>query len=234
MRRRSILALAACLAAAPAVAWLAPRAVREARARLGRATVAGRLAEVAPRVEPLWRRRAADAGVTFPPPNLTIVILKAERRLLVQAGRAQLAAFDVTAASGTLGPKRLQGDLQVPEGRYRVESLNPNSRFRLSLRVDYPNAQDRADAALDGRAGADLGGDIMIHGGAASIGCVAIGDPAVEELFWLVATVGLDRVDLLLAPDASPARRLPGPAWVDARYRDLDAALRDLGVPPVP
>lgn len=229
-----ILGLAAVLAAAVGVRFAGP-ALREARARLGRATVEMRLAEVGPRVEPLWRRRAADIHAAFPPRRVALVVLKAERRVLVFADGALLSTHAVTAASGAAGPKLREGDRQVPEGFYRVESLNPNSRFRLSLRVDYPSARDREDAAADGRAGEDLGGDIMIHGGAASIGCIAVGDEAIEELFWLVATVGIDAVELVLCPDASPAAGAAGrPAWVRDRYEELDRRLRELGIPPVP
>lgn len=89
------------------------------------------------------------------------------------------------AASGGPGPKLREGDLQVPEGVYRLTAFNPNSSYHLSLRVDYPNAEDRAaeDRAVarsDRRT--SLGGDIFIHGKAVSIGCLAIGDPGIEEL----------------------------------------------------
>ena len=89
-------------------------------------------------------------------------------------------ADPILAASGVSGPKR-EGDKQVPEGFYRIELLNPNSRYHLSLRVNYPNADDLERARQDGRALSTLGGDIMIHGGSASIGCLALGDPAVGE-----------------------------------------------------
>ncbi len=69
------------------------------------------------------------------------------------------------------------------EGFYRFELLNPNSRFHLSLRVNYPNAEDVARGAAAGVSPQDLGSDIMVHGGAMSIGCLAVGDPGVEEIF---------------------------------------------------
>ena len=88
----------------------------------------------------------------------------------------------------------------MPEGFYRIELLNPNSRYHLSLRVNYPNADDIERAREDRRDLLNLGGDIMIHGGAASIGCLAIGNPAIEDLFVLTARVGLDNVQLIIAP----------------------------------
>ena len=90
----------------------------------------------------------------------------------------KVATFSVTAPSGGPGPKRKEGDQQVPEGCYTIDVFNPKSRFHLSLGLDYPNASDRilADRARPG-------GEIYIHGGAASIGCLPLGDPAIEELY---------------------------------------------------
>ena len=123
---------------------------------------------------------------------------------------AFVRSYPILAASGRLGPKLRQGDKQVPEGLYRIESLNPNSRFHLALRVDYPNAFDRRLAARDRRT--DLGGDIMIHGGAASIGCLAMGDEAAEDLFALVAEVGKENIDVVLSPVDFREQTLPATA----------------------
>src|SRR5436190_17143820 len=81
----------------------------------------------------------------YPPEQLVFVGLKAERVLQVYAknginGYRFLRSYPILAASGGPGPKLREGDLQVPEGIYPVESLNPNSRFHLSLRIGYPNA----------------------------------------------------------------------------------------------
>lgn len=213
-----------------------PAAVREVRARLGRKSVADRMVEIGGRVGPLWRERLVAAGLSGEPGEvgaLAIVVLKAERQVVVVGGLgggmadgrwSELARYPITAASGGAGPKLREGDNQVPEGVYRVESLNPNSRFRLSLRVDYPSEEDRRVAREEGRDEGGLGGDIMIHGGAASIGCVAIGDPAIEEVFWLVAMVGIERVELLLSPSVAPLELIGAgtPAWLGERYRELD------------
>ena len=69
--------------------------------------------------------------------------------------------YPILAASGVLGPKLREGDKQVPEGIYGAEALNPNSKFHLSIRLNYPNTFDRRMAQSDGRT--QLGGDIMIH-----------------------------------------------------------------------
>jgi murein L,D-transpeptidase YafK len=134
---------------------------------------------------------------------------------------ALLKTYPILAASGTAGPKTREGDRQVPEGEYEIESLNPNSLYHLALRLNYPNEDDVEAAKSEGRTG--LGGDIMIHGSDASVGCLAMGDPAIEELFVLVADTGLDKVSVLIAPwDFS---RRPAPEdkreWVRNRYRTL-------------
>lgn len=192
-----------------------------------RVSIADRLVQFAPRVDPLWQERCRAAGLAYPPPRVRLLGLKAEKVLEVHAVGAdgvwkRLASYPVLAASGGPGPKLREGDNQVPEGLYGIVLLNPNSLFHVSLRIDYPSADDREHARRDGRE--RLGGDIMIHGGEASIGCLAIGDPAIEEVFTLAARVGLAQVDTLILPHdlrGDPAFPTGGPAWMAARYRIL-------------
>lgn len=145
------------------------------------------------------------AGVPYPPARIVILAFKDEKRLELYARGGDgpfifIRSWPILAASGTEGIKRREGDRQVPEGFYRIESLNPNSRFHLSLRVDYPNADDLARADAEGQDRETLGGDIMIHGDAVSAGCLAMGDPAAEELFVLAARCGISDLRLLIAP----------------------------------
>ena len=146
----------------------------------------------------------ARASVAFPPESVALIALKREGRLEVWARGAAdrewafVRSYPVRATSGRLGPKLRQGDHQVPEGLYRVSALNPNSNFHLSLRLNYPNDFDRSRAADDGRS--RLGGDIMIHGGAASDGCLPVGDEAAEDLFALADIVGPDKVSVIVSP----------------------------------
>lgn len=209
---------------------------REILARLGRATVAERLREVEGRVEPLWRHRLSGAEVSAIR-RLTLITIKDERRLLVYAHGASnsllLAEYPVLAASGGLGPKLREGDRQVPEGVYAITFLNPNSRYRLSMRLNYPNDADVEAARSDGRDSAGLGGDIMIHGSDKSVGCVAIGDAAIEEVFWLAAHVGIENVDVVITPDRRPDERVTPhtPAWLGARYLELSQRLSKFVLP---
>ena len=72
----------------------------------------------------------------------------------------------------------------MPEGVYRIVALNPNSSYHLSMKLDYPTEFDLSKARAEGRT--RPGSDIFIHGKAVSIGCVAVGDDAIEEIFVLV------------------------------------------------
>lgn len=127
-------------------------------------------------------------GLSYPVPVIYLRAFKAERTLEVwgapKAGAKHilLKTYSVAAASGVLGPKRKEGDKQVPEGFYLVDRLNPNSRYHLSLGLDYPNRSDRVRSDKE-----RPGGDIFIHGGAQSIGCLAMTDSAIEEIYLLAS-----------------------------------------------
>ncbi len=90
-----------------------------------------------------------------------IVVDKAQRKLSVYREGVLLKSYTVALGWGGLGPKMQQGDGKVPEGRYLITAHNPNSAYHLSLRIGYPTAAQRADAAARG---ISPGGDIMIHG----------------------------------------------------------------------
>jgi murein L,D-transpeptidase YafK len=180
-----------------------------------------------PKHRPGLREAASTLGLDYPPRRLTLVGLKQEKTLEVWAaagaGWRRLRRYPVLAASGGPGPKLRQGDLQVPEGVYRLTAFNPNSSYHLSVRVDYPNADDRRVAVAEGRT--NLGGDIFIHGKAVSIGCLAIGDAAIEELYVLLADVGLARTRMLLTPSAAPQAPNGAADWLVALYARLSAEL---------
>lgn len=91
-----------------------------------------------------------------------------------------LVDYRFAGYSGTLGPKRRQGDGQIPEGFYELVHFNPVSNFHLSMKIDYPNGIDRRRAGRD-----DPGGDIFIHGNRVTIGCIPITDDKIKELYVL-------------------------------------------------
>ena len=173
------------------------------------------------------------AGVEWPPRAVTLLALKAERRLelwaLSRHGWRHIFDYRIKGISGGAGPKLREGDRQVPQGFYRIAGLNPNSRYHLSIKLDYPNRFDREQARREGRT--DLGGDIFIHGKAGSRGCPAIGDRAVEDLFVLIALLGPARSSVIIAPRDfrqrpwSPADSGQS-AWVDDLNRQIEAAMQ--------
>ena len=198
----------------------------------GRSTVADRIAQFGPVVRTRWQPYFENKGVAYPPQKLLLVGLKSEKQLQVYAANSGspmqlIRTFPVLAASGKLGPKLRFGDMQVPEGRYRIDSLNPNSAFHLALHVDYPNEFDRAQAAKENRGA--LGGQIMIHGSNGSIGCLAMGDEAAEDLFVLVAEAGRENTEVILSPVDFRRRNVPNdaqrPAWIANLYSEIKAAL---------
>jgi murein L,D-transpeptidase YafK len=167
----------AALALAPAAAEAGPFKARQLRFPRVRAAYEAREAALMADFEKL--------GLAWPPRRIFLRVHKHERRLEVWAGAARgplkrVRDYEVCAASGELGPKRQQGDEQVPEGFYFVDRFNPSSNFHLSLGLDYPNQADRVHG-VKGR----LGGDIFVHGSCVSIGCVAITDAPIEELYVL-------------------------------------------------
>lgn len=171
------------------------------------------------------------AGVPFPPERISLLAFKEERVLELWAWHknkwVHVLDWPVKGASGRSGPKLKQGDKQVPEGYYRVTLLNPNSNFHLSMKLDYPNAFDRQKAAADGRS--NLGGDIFIHGTSSSVGCLALGNEPIQELYTLAARIGIKNIETIIAPydlrHHKPVKNANDPAWVDELYADLGKRL---------
>jgi len=109
---------------------------------------------------------------------------KAEQKLELWAKNNDDEAFklireyDICQTSGTLGPKRMEGDLQMPEGFYYINHFNPQSNFYLSLGINYPNTSDKI-LGVKGK----LGSAIYIHGSCVTIGCFPITDDKIKELY---------------------------------------------------
>lgn len=144
----------------------------------------------------------ADTGFQTYPKELILIGLKEEQMLQVYGqddqGPRLIKEYPFTANSGVLGPKLKEGDKQIPEGIYGVEYLNPNSAYHLSIKVNYPNEFDKSKTKFDEVN--EMGGDIFIHGKAASIGCIAIGDTGIEEVFLLVSKADLSKVTVVISP----------------------------------
>ncbi len=171
----------------------------------------------------LWKQRCDSAGITYPPSGGIAFVAWKEQKLLEVWGRMRgepyvlLHVYDVCRQSGTIGPKRMQGDAQVPEGMYMVTRFNPVSAFHLSLGINYPNPGDRRQAT-----GYPAGGDIYIHGNCVSAGCLAMTDRCIEEIYWIAHRVRRTTIPVLMFPtnDASRWSQLLGDSTA-ARHPSL-------------
>lgn len=169
------------------------------------------------------------AGIAYPPNRITLLVVKAEKKLELWASNGSayryIHTYQIKKSSGHIGPKLREGDRQVPEGIYRIVGLNPNSAYHLSMKLNYPNEFDLLHAHREGRN--NPGSNIFIHGKAYSIGCLAMGDPAIEELFVLAERAGIGNVSVVIAPSDPRKKKLQAglslPAWVDDLYLDIEA-----------
>jgi len=160
-----------------------------------------------PDLAKLDRRLGAQGLQLGAPVFLRIFKLESELEIwMAKDGRFQLfATYPICLWSGRLGPKLKEGDLQAPEGFYEVgpEQLNPNSRWHRSFNLGFPNDYDRAQ----GRDGSFL----MVHGGCQSIGCYAMTNDVVDEI-WRLVTAALDhgqpRFQVQVFPFRMTARNL--------------------------
>lgn len=128
--------------------------------------------------------------VDFPPSQVFFRAFKLEKEFEVWSFSAKtnkfvlIKSFPICQSSGVLGPKRKEGDLQVPEGFYNIVVFNPVSNYFLSLGINYPNS---SDSILTSNKNAP-GGDIYIHGNCLSIGCIPLTDEYIKEVY-IIATM---------------------------------------------
>lgn len=144
-----------------------------------------RVEQAAVNTHGILQEMCAQKGLVLPLNKMFIRIFKEEKIMEIWGandGDWQLIkSYPVCTLPGKLGPKVRQGDRQVPEGWYQIDSINPVSSFHLSVRINYPNTAD----LVRSRNEKDPGGDIFIHGDCYSVGCIPIEDAPMEEVFWL-------------------------------------------------
>lgn len=175
--------------------------------------------------------RFKTAGLTYPPKKCCLIYLKEENLLYLfgfdkKQKWIRIANYSLLSWSGKLGPKLKEGDMQMPEGFYRFTALGADTH--LCLWVDYPNRRDRARAKLDHRTG--LGGDIQIHEGVYSTGCVVLDHASMAEIFVLAHDIGCENMRLIMAPCNLAAHEAKidyalQPRWLPGLYKDLKAGL---------
>ena len=170
--------------------------------------------------QPTLQDRLEARGFRFGAPAFIRIFKKEEvLEVWLQKDNGEYALFldyPICIYSGELGPKTREGDKQSPEGFYAVgrEALNPNSQYHLSFNLGYPNAYDRAHGYS--------GSMLMVHGKCVSIGCYAMGDRQIEEIYTLVGSA-LQRGQPFVRVHAFPFRMTDAnlAAYSDHRWYDF-------------
>lgn len=156
--------------------------------------------EIRARVTPTLQTELSGKGFTLGDP-VFMRLFKETKTLEVWIKHGDVfelfKSYPVCTFSGSLGPKRKEGDRQSPEGFYSVAALqlNPNSNYHLAFNVGFPNEYDR----MKGYTGSFL----MVHGSCVSIGCYAMGNSQIEEIYLLTEAAlqnGQEQVALHLFP----------------------------------
>lgn len=147
-----------------------------------------------PRVRSAWAEKGADISRKLYQSGIKsdeifevlLIAFKEEQELEVWVRKTgdgpykRFCTYEICRSSGVAGPKRREGDGQVPEGYYRISRFNPASDYHLSLGIDYPNKSDKLRCKTG-----KPGGDIFIHGKCVTIGCIPIRDDGIKELYVL-------------------------------------------------
>lgn len=231
-----------CICAIPFRAQVRRPVVAMIQMLKGKKTVSDRVKQFGQAVHSRLTPEFKAIGIPYPPAKITLIGLKAEKTLEVWVSQSDkkwkyLKSYPILGMSGGPGPKLKVGDMQVPEGIYGIESLNPNSLYHLALRLNYPNHDDIQRGKEDGRT--DLGSDIMIHGKDCSIGCLAMGDQAAEDLFILAEDTGVHNVTVILTPLDLRSKPLPPnmpsrPEWTTQLYTEITKELKTREKPTIP
>ncbi|MBO9153872.1 MULTISPECIES: L,D-transpeptidase family protein [Chitinophaga] len=130
------------------------------------------------------KQEFAKKGIAYPAKQMFIRSFKLDSELEIWVRNnvadtfTLLKTYRVCSLSGKMGPKRKEGDRQVPEGFYYINDFNPNSSFHLSLGLNYPNFSDKILSDQK-----KPGGDIYIHGNCLTIGCIPLTDEFIEEVY---------------------------------------------------
>ncbi|MBL1435683.1 MAG: L,D-transpeptidase family protein [Rhodobacteraceae bacterium] len=136
---------------------------------------------------------AAVASPVLANPEIAdmVVVFKSSRRMVLYSNGTPLRDYDIGLGWAPTGNKSFEGDGRTPEGSYYINRRNPNSAFHLSLGISYPDPNQVAAAAAEGR---NPGGEIFIHGGLGkrrqlgdwTAGCIAVSDREIEEIWQMV------------------------------------------------
>jgi murein L,D-transpeptidase YafK len=143
----------------------------------------GRVADAWKKYNDTLRSEFKHKNLNWPAKDIYLRAFKSQNEMELwarnnDAGEYKLVkTYRICAVSGLLGPKREQGDGQVPEGFYFIDDFNPKSDYLLSLLINYPNFSDQASSK------GKPGGDIYIHGGCLTVGCMPMTNAGIEEIY---------------------------------------------------
>lgn len=140
------------------------------------------------RTEDSLRKQFNDLGLEWPAKEVYIRSFKYDSQLEIWVRNSDTLPFQlfksykVCAMAGAMGPKRIEGDYQVPEGFYYISEFKPRSEYHMSLKLNYPNESDKilSDPAHPG-------GNIYIHGSCVTVGCIPVKDSQIEEIYMIAA-----------------------------------------------
>ncbi len=174
------------------------------------------------KLEDSLKKQFEKQNLVWPPQAMYLRSFKYDRQLEVWIKSTTkepyklFKVYKVCQQSGSMGPKRVEGDYQVPEGFYYINEFNPNSNYHLSLGLNYPNASDKilSDANKPG-------GAIYIHGNCVSTGCIPITDAPIEELYFLASNVRSQGQEFI------PVHVFPARYNVKKSQEFLDIAMKD-------
>ena len=143
-------------------------------------------------MQPLDIRTSSQSESEISLPITSVVVRKSDRKLYLMNGQNVVRSYRIGLGFSPNGHKTAKGDGKTPEGTYRIDRKNPQSKFHLSLGISYPNAADRAHSKS---LGIDPGGDIFIHGEDTkphfwkrnwTQGCISLKNEQIEEVYALV------------------------------------------------
>lgn len=147
-----------------------------------------RVYDAAIHTETTLKNQFEKQGINYPPKYIYWRAFKLEKELELWAKNnleetyTKIKTYPIYTLSGDLGPKRREGDYQIPEGCYKIIHFNPNSSYWLSFKLNYPNT---SDSILGYKK--KLGGEIFVHGDTLTIGCLPLTDSLIKEVYWISA-----------------------------------------------
>ncbi len=149
-------------------------------------------------VEDTLQKEFKEKGLEWPAKYVYIRSFKYDAQLEVWVKNSEkekyrlFKTYKVCMQSGSMGPKRMQGDYQVPEGFYYINEFNPHSAYHLSMHLNYPNASDEilSDSLHPGNG-------IYIHGSCVSVGCIPVTDNDIEEIYTIASYARMNGQDFI-------------------------------------